>query len=262
MGYLVDLTAFERGLQALQLEWEPSPGGFAGRVRVEGSDDLGSWRQLVPASPLIDLEVGGQRLQQKRVELPRQKVKYLRLSWLPQGEGTPLPELTGARAELVARSVEAQREWASVASTKGEKAGEYLFDTSGQFPVDRVRVHLPEANTVVQLELLVRDRSDQPWRRITTGVAYRLRKGDGEIDSPALVAGSAGEGSAPARPAWRWDGFLTSSCSQRAARRRSSWRMGNGMRSRRPTRLKHWCPGFAKTQARRYGRRRLRIRKW
>jgi len=193
VGYLVDLTAFERGLQAIELDWEPSPGGFAGRLRVDGSDDLGSWRQLVAASPLVDLEVAGQRLQQKRVELPRQKVKYLRLSWAPQGEGTPLPELTGARAELVARSVEAQREWASAGSTKGEKPGEYLVDTQSHFPVDRVRVHLPEANTVVQFDLLARDRTDQPWRRVTNGVAYRLRKGGGEIESPDLIAGPATE---------------------------------------------------------------------
>ena len=192
-GYLVDLTQFERGLQALELAWEAAPGGFAGRLRVDGSDDLGSWRQLVAAAPLVDLEVAGQRLQQKRVELPRQKVKYLRLAWVPQGDGTPLPELTGVRAELVARSVEAQREWASVESTRGEKPGEYLFDTGGHFPVDRVRVHLPEPNTVVQLELLARDRSDQPWRRITNGVAYRLRKGDGEIESPDLAAGPTSE---------------------------------------------------------------------
>jgi hypothetical protein len=180
-------------LQALELDWQPLPGGFAGRLRVDASDDLGSWRQLVAAAPLVDLEMAGQRLQQKRVELPPQKVKYLRLSWAPQGDGTPLPELTGARAELVAKSVAAQREWASVESRKGEKAGEYAFDTRGHFPVDRVRVHLPEPNTVVQVELLGRDAADKPWRRIAGGVVYRLRKGDGEIVSPDLVAGSASD---------------------------------------------------------------------
>jgi hypothetical protein len=193
VGYLVDLTTLERGLRALDLDWHPVPGGFAARLRVDGSDDLGSWRQLVAAAPLVDLEMAGQRLQQKRVELPRQAVKYLRLSWVAKSDGTLPPELTGARAELIAKSVAAQREWASVESTKGEKPGEYAFDTRAHFPVDRVRVHLPEANTVVQVELLARDATDKPWRRITTGVVYRLRKGDAEIVSPDLVAGHASE---------------------------------------------------------------------
>ena len=54
---------------------------------------------------------------------------------------------------------------------------------------DRVRVQLPQPNTVVQIELLVRDKTEQPWRSVTRGVAYRLRKGDSEITSPELAVG-------------------------------------------------------------------------
>jgi hypothetical protein len=191
VGYLLDLTGFDRELRALELDWETPAGGFAGKLRVDGSDDLGSWRQLVGAAPLIDLEVGGSRLQQKRVELPRQAVKYLRLSWIPQGAGTPAPELTGARGELLGKFVEAPREWAFVESGKGAKPGEYVFDTGGHFPVDRVRLHLPEPNTVVQVELLARDKSDQPWRHVAQGFVYRLRKGESEIGGPELTAGAS-----------------------------------------------------------------------
>jgi hypothetical protein len=188
VGYLLDLTGFDRGLRALEFDWEAPAGGFAGKLRVDGSDDLGSWRQLVGAAPLVDLDVGGSRLQQKRVELPRQGVKYLRLSWMPQADGTPVPELTGVRAELLEKFVEVPREWTFVQSGKGAKSGEYVFDTGGHFPVDRVRLHLPEPNTVVQVELLARDKADQPWRHVAQGVVYRLRKGDVEIGSPELTA--------------------------------------------------------------------------
>lgn len=191
VGYLLDLTGFDRGLRALELDWDPPAGGFAGKLRVDGSDDLGSWRPLVGAAPLIDLEVGASRLLQKRVELPRQSVKYLRLSWVPQGDGAPGPELSGARGELLERFVEAPREWTSVESGKSSKPGEYAFDTGGHFPVDRLRLHLPEPNTVVQVELLARDKSDQPWRSVSHGVVYRLRKGEGEIGSPELTAGAS-----------------------------------------------------------------------
>jgi hypothetical protein len=191
VGYLVDLTGFERTLRAIELDWTPAADGFAGKLRVDGSDDLGVWRALVAAAPLVNLEVAGQRLQQKRIELPLQKVKYLRLSWVPQGDRAPLPDLTSASGELVEKSIEAPREWASVEAGKGEKPGEYAFDARGHFPVDRIRLHLPEANTVAQVELLARSRSDQPWRQVTRGVAYRLRRGEAEVTGPDLAVGVA-----------------------------------------------------------------------
>lgn len=189
VGYFVDLTALDHALRAIEFEWQPVPAGFAGKLRVDASDDLGSWRTLVAAAPLVNLEVAGQRLQQKRVELPRQKVKYLRLSWVQHGAGAAPPELASARGEPVEKTVEAAREWAQAEPATGEKPGEYVFDLRGRHPVDRVRLHLPEPNTVAQVELLARDKSDTPWRAVTRGVAYRLRRDGSEITSPELSVG-------------------------------------------------------------------------
>ena len=189
VGYFVDLTALDRALRAIELDWQPVPDGFAGKLRVDASDDLGSWRTLVAGAPLVGLEVAGQRLQQKRIELPQQKVKYLRLSWVQQGAGSTLPELISTRGEPVEKTVEAAREWVGIELAKGEKPGEYLFDTRSHYPADRVRLHLPESNTVVQVDLLARDKADQPWRPVTRGVAYRLRRGENEITSPELTIG-------------------------------------------------------------------------
>ena len=188
VGYLIDLSALDRGLRAIELDWRPVADGFAGKLRVDTSDDLAAWRTLVTGAPLVDLEVAGQRLQQKRVELPQQKVKYLRLSWItPGAERQTLPELESARGELAEKTVEAPREWTRIESGKGEKPGEYVFDLRGHYPVDRVRFDLPEPNTVVQVELLTRDKADQGWRQAVRGVVYRLRQGGSEIASPELV---------------------------------------------------------------------------
>ena len=189
VGYLVDLTGFERALRAIELDWKQPADGFAGKLRLDGSDDLAAWRTVVAAAPLVNLEVAGQRLQQKRIELPGQKVKYLRLSWVQQAERSPAPELTSASGELVEKAVQAPREWAPMESRKGEKPGEYAFDAQSHFPVDRVRVHLPDLNTVAQVELLARNKSDQPWRQVARGVTYRLRQGEGEVVSPDLAVG-------------------------------------------------------------------------
>lgn len=189
VGYLVDLTALDRALHAIEFEWRPVPDGFAGKLRVDASDDLGSWRTLVAAAPLVNLEIAGQRLQQKRVELPQQKVKYLRLSWVPQGAGAAFPDLLSANGEPVEKMIEAAREWMQAEPAKGEKPGEYLFDLRGHHPIDRVRLQLPEPNTIAQVELLTRDKTDRPWRSVARGVVYRLRRGESEITSPELAVG-------------------------------------------------------------------------
>lgn len=190
VGYLVDLTALDHALRAIEFEWQPVPDGFAGKIRVDASDDLGSWRTLVAAAPLVSLEMAGQRLQQKRVELPQQKVKYLRLSWVPQGAGAALPELISASGEPVEKMIEAPREWLVTEPAKGEKPGEYVFDLRGHHPVDRMRLHLPEPNTVVKVEWLARDKSEQPWRPVARGVVYRLRRDGSDITSPDLSIGA------------------------------------------------------------------------
>jgi hypothetical protein len=190
VGYFIDLTALEYPLRALELDWQEAPDGFAGKLRVDASDDLGSWRTVVAAAPLVNLEVAGQRLQQRRIELPQQKAKYLRLSWAAQDTARPTPpELTAARGEVVEKAPEAPREWAGAEFRKGEKTGEYLFDLRGHLPVDRARLQLPEVNTVAQVELLARSRADQPWRPVFRGVVYRLRRGESEIASPDLAFG-------------------------------------------------------------------------
>ncbi len=141
---------------------------------------LASWRKLVSGAPLLNLQVGGQRLQQKRVELPQQKAKYLRLSWIRSETKAAAPEITAASGELEEKYIEAAREWNKYAAMKeakaGEKEGEYLFDLKGYFPLDRLRLALPQANTVAQIEVLVRDKAEQQWRSVARSVAYRLNR--------------------------------------------------------------------------------------
>ncbi len=185
VGYLIDLNAYDRALRAIELDWKAAE-GFSGKLRIDASDDLSNWRPLVSGAPLVSLEVGGQRLQQKRIELPQQKAKYLRLAWVNDGAKAAMQELTSATGELAEKYIEAAREWAKFSAAKVEKAGEYVFDAKGQFPIDRLRLDLPEPNTIAQVEVLVRDKAEQPWRSVARGVAYRLRQSGGEIVSPDI----------------------------------------------------------------------------
>jgi len=192
VGYLVDMSAHDRALRAIELDWKAAD-GFSGKLRIDASDDLSNWRTLVSGAPLLNLQVGGQRLQQKRVEVPQQKAKYLRLGWVSEGAKNAMPEITAASGELAEKFVEAPREWAKFGAAKGDKPGEYVFDLKGQLPVDRLRLELPDANTIAQIEVLARDKADQPWRSAARGVAYRLRQGEAEIGSPDIAVGASSE---------------------------------------------------------------------
>jgi len=179
-GYLVDASALKDPLQALEFDWEEvGDAGFAGRVRIEASDDLARWT-FVASGPLVTLRHGGQVLAQKRVELKRAKAKYLRLSWPASQE---MPRLTTVRAEPVESPVETPRAWQTVEGTPGERSGEYLFDLGAHAPFDRLRLELPNPNTVAPVQFLARAKTGEPWRLVASATVYRLSQAGQTIAS-------------------------------------------------------------------------------
>jgi len=189
LGYLVDATGFERPMQALDLDWRDPGEGVSSSLRVEASDDLQQWQTLVSAAPLVSLEFGGQRLVQKTVELPALRRKYLRLTW----PGSPNPiELTRLRARPSDMLLEPARQWKQVELRSAEKPGEFRYEPGGRIPVDRLRVGLPERNTLVPVQVLARHTDDQRWQLITTGVVYRLTHEGHDVVSADLNVSATG----------------------------------------------------------------------
>jgi Protein of unknown function (DUF3999) len=184
LAYLVDATALKDPVRALDLDVK-SAAAYAANVNVEASDDLTSWHTLAAQAPLLSLRHAGAKLDQRRVEFSSRKPKYIRISW----SGMPVgAELRALSAEPGEARVDAARQWEGVAGRSlRDKAGEYAFDTQGSFPADRVRFELPNVNTVVHLQLLSRTRGDAPWRPVSSGIAYRLRRDGIEVSSPVVA---------------------------------------------------------------------------
>lgn len=169
-GYIVDTSVLEERLQALEFDWPEAGDGFSGRVRIEQSEDLARWT-FVAEGPLVALRHAGHVLAQRRVELPRVKAQYLRVSWRAAQE---IPPFTGIRAEPVDSPVETLRGWHTVDGTPGEKPGEYLFDLGANAPFDRLRLELPNANTVAPVRFFARAERGDTWRMIAPATVYRL----------------------------------------------------------------------------------------
>lgn len=189
IAYLVDASKLDTALRTLELDWAPIAEGFSGTLRVEGSDDLAGWSTLVAAAPLLSVRFGGERLERKSVELPGVRYRYLRLSWPAGQPALTLRALAGRPGPAV---VDPERRWKPLAVRPGSSPGEYFVDLGGRLPVDRLRIDLPERNTLVSVEFLTRQRSEEPWHPVARGIVYRLTRDGAEVFSADLhVAASA-----------------------------------------------------------------------
>lgn len=171
--YIFDGRALERPVAALQLSWPGDAASFAGRVRVEASDDLGTWLTVAADAPIANLRAGDAHILERRVEVHGASAKFWRLSW----SGTPAPfEITGVSAEPALDRVDVMRSSLAVTGAPvAEKRGEFEFDIGARVPVDRVNLELPEQNSVVQVELFSRAEPTQPWLHVIRGGFYRLK---------------------------------------------------------------------------------------
>lgn len=170
-SYVLDGRAIESPISRFELSWPDDAPDFAGRLRVEASDDLGTWRTVVTGAPIANLRAGDARIVERRVDLAGVGAKFWRLSWAD----SPAPfEITGVNAEPTRDHVDVPRQTLSAPGTPG-KPGEFEFDLGARVPADRVTLELPEQNSIIEAELLSRASPTQAWRHIARGGFYRLK---------------------------------------------------------------------------------------
>jgi Protein of unknown function (DUF3999) len=175
--YLIDARPLDAGIAALELSWPDSSADFSGRIRVESSDDLSTWRPVL-AAPVANLHAGDQQLVERRIVTPDIKAKFLRLSWIGS---KPSFELSEVQAQVSAG--EPRINWSTVVVTgqavKGESR-DYDFDLGARLPLERVNLVLPDANSVYMADFKSRPDEKAPWRSVTHAGVYRVTTSDGE----------------------------------------------------------------------------------
>ncbi|MCC6441740.1 MAG: DUF3999 family protein, partial [Rhodanobacteraceae bacterium] len=156
--WLLDASAFDKGIDSLTLDWSDPHDGVVARFRVEGSDDLQTWRSLSEGAVVVRLQRDGVPVERRDIDLPGLKNRYLRLVRLDAGEA--LREMTAvARSETRSRQSTDELRWLtprSTASLAGVDASptRHLYTLPGSIPVQRVRVRLANDNALADLELL------------------------------------------------------------------------------------------------------------
>jgi hypothetical protein len=181
VSYIVDARSIERPLAALAFEWPSDAAEFAGRLRVEATDNLSDWRTVLAGAAVANLGTQADRLVERRVEFTPLKAKYWRLTWV---DGQAPFRLTSVQGEPSENVVELARESLTLsAATDAKQPGEFSFDTGAQLPVDRVKLELPEVNSIVQAEISSRATATVPWHYVARRGFYRLNGRSGEIAS-------------------------------------------------------------------------------
>ena len=182
---LVDATSLKKPVRALEFDWTAPAEGFVGSIVVEGSNDLEHWSVVVGGSVLASLQYGEYTLVQKRIEFRPVEWKYLRIR---RPEALKRVQITGISAERVEDAAEPPRQWVSVGLTgKGAEPGEYLFEAPRPLPVDRIRIRLPQKNTLAAAELLSRADAKTPWIKRSTGLVYQLHLEEGDLTGSDFV---------------------------------------------------------------------------
>jgi hypothetical protein len=183
-GYVLDATRLEQPVVGLDLAWTVPAGNYLGTVQVAVSNDLEHW--TTHATGIVaSLRAGDGSLDRHTLEFPSVKAKYYRLTLTPE-QGAP--RLTGATARLAPTTAEPLRHWRPLpaAPVKG-RPGEYLVDTGGHLPIDRLRLRFPEENTLVRVTFSSRPDEKTPWTVRHQGLLYRLRRGGTELENPAVT---------------------------------------------------------------------------
>ena len=159
-------------------------------LSVEVSDDSGGVAHAGCGRPTIaNLRANGQehwsRIAWNR--RPRRRNSGAYLGW---HGSAPNFELTSVLAEPAASPTERARAALDVIGILDPKSPqEYTFDLSAHPPVSRLNVLLPDANTVMDIEVSSRSATNAPWRVVTRSGFYRIKTQDAEQQTALLQVG-------------------------------------------------------------------------
>ena len=183
--YLIDASALKQPLEKLSLDWGETTEGFLVPVTLEYSNDLTNWRPLIISAALASLRQGGYQLRQSDIELPFVRAKYYRLDWSLGEKGIRLRSL---RATPKPQGGEKPRRWLQLRPLSDvEGDGVYEFHIDGHFPMDRVKVRLPQGNTVVRAKLYSRTPSKKSsWQLRFQGLLYNLQRDGRTLSNDAI----------------------------------------------------------------------------
>lgn len=184
--YLVDLRGISAPVSGLRVQLAGGGGDYTAPVSVDVSEDLTEYRRNVSRQTLVSLRYGDKHVHREDVALPQPGASFVRLRFAHP----PPTALAAVAAVITPPAASAARHVVRLAGTADPEApGRYRFDAGGDLPVDRVRVRLPEDNTVVAGALYRVGASGAPTgtqQPVLRDTFYRVVQGGERFDNDSV----------------------------------------------------------------------------
>jgi len=177
VGYLLDLREWKQAIETLKFSWKAGEDiSFIRKLELSVSDDLSNWKSVSQDNTLVNLSYQKNILIEDTLKLSIASAKYLRVIYADNKPGLEINNITVSNTQS---SLKNEINWKrSVVSQHGDsektKAGEYYFNHELKTTLNKLRVKLPENNTVVKVNVFSRANKDNIWRHRGSAVLYRL----------------------------------------------------------------------------------------
>jgi hypothetical protein len=183
VAYIVDTRQSDDIVSAIDLVWGQIQPGFMGRIIVEGGNDLQNWRQ-VGSNVVAYLREDSASIEQRRIVLRRGDFDFLRIRW----EGLPddwyLSQVMGVHVE---GSADTSRKFITLESDSVDaEDGGRVFSLGGAPVVDRLRVVLPEPNTVISARVMYWSERRDRWLEAGHGSYHHIIRNDNAVMSEPI----------------------------------------------------------------------------
>lgn len=172
-GYLIDLRHWKQSVDKLKFSWQvPKGTSFIRKLNIASSNDLTKWKRISADAALVNLSYQNYQLLEDVIKLSVPTSKYLRIQFADDKPGVAITSIEVSNTEF---SQQQKQNWkqAKVVINK-DSAGEYLFQYSLKASLRKLRIKLPENNTVVNAKVFSRGNETKPWQYRGSALLYRL----------------------------------------------------------------------------------------
>jgi len=174
-AYLIDLRELKSPVEALRFNWTSADAASEARLRIEASEDLQSWHEVMRSATLLHARAGGTELQRARIPLPEARYAFLRFE---AAGDRPLPRIDGISVELQSTAATRTPNWvAATPMAADETATAFWFDAARRAPLYSADLRLPTDNMALVVALQSRRDADAAWQARWSGEIFALQLG-------------------------------------------------------------------------------------
>jgi len=172
-GYLIDLRQWKQPVDKLKFSWQvPKDTSFIRKLNIAISDDLTKWNLISTDKALVNLSYQNYQLVEDDIKLSVPSSNYLRFQFADDKPGVVITGIEVSNAEFTQQQKQNWKQ-AEVVVNK-ETVGEYLFQYLLKSSLRKLRIKLPENNTVVNAKVFSRGNETKPWQYRGSALLYRL----------------------------------------------------------------------------------------